>query len=74
MMLRVLEGWTWLDEVGRDVRAAHRSLVRSSGFTVGAILVLGLGIGVNLAAFQLLSRARSGPSRDSSGSKARSIR
>jgi predicted permease len=46
-------GWTWLDRLGQDVRFACRILWRSPGFTVTAILVLGIGIGVNVAAFSL---------------------
>jgi hypothetical protein len=47
-------GWTWLDRLLQDVRFGARLLVRAPLFTVTAITVLSLGVGVNLAAFQAL--------------------
>src|ERR1700730_13078829 len=44
-------GWTWLDRLVQDLRYGARILVRSPGFTVMAVLVLAIGIGVNVAAF-----------------------
>jgi predicted permease len=46
-------GWTWLDRLGQDLRFAVRILSRSPGFTLMAVLVLAIGIGVNVAAFSL---------------------
>src|SRR6202035_2834627 len=46
-------GWTWLDRLGQDLRYGARTLSRSPGFTVTAVLVLAIGIGVNVAAFDL---------------------
>jgi predicted permease len=44
-----------LDDLWRDVRMAARSLRRSPGFTVVAVLVLALGIGVVSGAFHLVN-------------------
>jgi predicted permease len=48
-------GWTWLDRLGQDLRYGLRILVRAPGFTLMAVLVLGIGIGVNVAAFSLFN-------------------
>lgn len=42
-------GWTWLDHFRQDIVYGARSLRRSPGFSLTAIAVLSLGIGVNLA-------------------------
>jgi predicted permease len=60
-MLRMREqsreawGWTWLDRLAQDLSYAVRTLARSPGFTVTAVLVLAIGIGVNVAAFSLFN-------------------
>jgi predicted permease len=60
-MLRMREqareawGWTWLDRLIQDLNFTVRTLVRSPGFTVTAVLVLAIGIGVNVAAFSLFN-------------------
>jgi predicted permease len=46
-------GWTWLERLQQDVRFGARLLRRSPAFTFTAVVVLALGIGSNLAAFQI---------------------
>src|SRR4051812_21152868 len=48
-------GWTWLEDFHQDVVYGMRSLARSPGFALTAILVLSLGIGVNLAEMHLFN-------------------
>lgn len=59
-------GWTWLDRLGQDLRYGLRILARSPGFTLTAMLVLAIGIGVNVAAFSLFDMValKSMPVRD----------
>jgi len=44
-------GWSWLDDLGRDLRHALRMVRRAPGFSAVAILTLALGIGMNTAVF-----------------------
>jgi predicted permease len=46
-------GWTWLDRLAQDLRFATRLLSRDARFSVGAVLMLALGIGANIAAFRV---------------------
>jgi len=46
----------WLDTVARDLMYTFRTLSRTPGFTVVAVLTLALGIGANSAIFTLLDQ------------------
>jgi len=48
-------GWHWLDDLGRDLRFGLRTLRHSPGFALTSTLILSVGIGVNLAFFQILN-------------------
>ena len=45
----------WLDAVGRDLKFVARSLRKTPGFTIIAILVIAVGIGVNTAVFSVIN-------------------
>ena len=44
-------GWTWIDRLLQDLHFSVRVMMRSPGFTLVAVLILAIGIGVNVAAF-----------------------
>src|ERR1700736_2045164 len=46
--------WNWLESLARDLRFGLRTLCRTPGFTVIAILVMALGIGANVALFTVV--------------------
>jgi len=54
----VRDAWfsRWLDNCGRDLRFAMRTLRRSPGFTAATALSLALGIGANAAIFSLFDQ------------------
>ena len=60
-------GWTWLEQIGQDLRYGLRTLRRDRGFTIVGILILGLGIGANIAVFTVVNTIllRPLPFRDS---------
>jgi putative ABC transport system permease protein len=45
----------WFDDLRQDLRHAWRSLRRTPGFTVTAIIVVALGLGATMALFSVLS-------------------
>jgi len=45
--------WNWVDALWQDVTYGVRVLWNAPGFTLGAIAVLALGVGVNLAEFHV---------------------
>ncbi|HEY6344225.1 MAG TPA: ABC transporter permease [Bryobacteraceae bacterium] len=47
--------WTWLEQLIQDLSYATRVLWHAPGFTLGAIAVLALGVGVNLAELQIFN-------------------
>ena len=51
---REMWGWTWLDRLHQDLRYGVRVLRNAPGFTLTAMLVLVLGIGIPLSAFRVV--------------------
>ncbi|HUG10223.1 MAG TPA: ABC transporter permease [Opitutaceae bacterium] len=47
-------GWLWLENFLKDLRLGVRSLLKSPGFTLLAIITLALGIGANTAMFGMI--------------------
>src|SRR3979490_1711057 len=51
---RAIWSWNWLQSLARDLRFSLRTLRRTPGFAVIAILVMGLGIGANVGLFTVV--------------------
>ena len=51
---REMWGWTWLDRLHQDLTYGARVLRNAPGFTLTAMLILVLGIGVPLSAFRMV--------------------
>ena len=50
-------GFVWLDQLHQDLAYGARALRRCPGFTLAAVGILALGVGLNLAAFHLYNAA-----------------
>jgi macrolide transport system ATP-binding/permease protein len=52
---REVWSWVWLEQLIQDARFGLRTLGRSPGLTVAAVLAIALGIGVNVGVFSVLN-------------------
>lgn len=52
---REMWGWNWLERILQDLRHSARALRKGPGFSLTAILVLGLGIGLTATVFSIVN-------------------
>jgi putative ABC transport system permease protein len=52
---REARGWGWLERLGKDLSFGASQLVRSPGFSLLAVVTLGLGIGANTSMFTIIN-------------------
>ena len=50
---RAAWGWLWLERLWQDLRHSRRMLAKNPGFTLVAVLSLGIGVGANCAMFSM---------------------
>jgi predicted permease len=49
--IRAAWGWQWLEQLWQDLRHSWRMFAKNPGFTLVAVLSLGIGVGANCAMF-----------------------
>ena len=54
-------GWGWWDQLVQDVTFGSRLLRKSPAFTLTAIAILAIGVGLNVGAFQILNSVALAP-------------